>query len=87
MGATPGRLLVQVMRQAGSIVVLAIPLGWLAAYAARQSIQKLLFGVSADDPWTYAAASLIVALVGCLAAIGPALRAARIDPLAALRHD
>ena len=87
MGATPSRVAVQVLRQAALRIAIAIPLGWLAAYAGRQSLQKLLFGVAADDPWTFAAASAVVAAVGCAAALVPALRAARIDPLTALRHD
>lgn len=87
MGATPARVAAQVLRQAAVRIAIAIPLGWLVAYAGRQSIQKLLFGVAAADPWTFAAASIVVAAVACAAALGPALRAARIDPISALRHE
>jgi predicted permease len=87
MGATPSRLAAQVLRQAAVRVAVAVPLGWLAAWAGRQSIQKLLFGVGAGDPATFAAASAVVALVACAATLGPALRAARIDPVSALRHE
>jgi len=57
------------------------------SYAGRNAIQKLLYGVAADDPWIFAGASVVVAIVGCAAAMHPALRAARIDPIAALRHE
>jgi ABC-type antimicrobial peptide transport system permease subunit len=53
----------------------------------RQSIQKMLCGVTADDPATFVAASAVVALVACAAALRPALRAARVDPMTALRHE
>jgi hypothetical protein len=87
MGATPGVLARQVLREAGMRVAIAIPLGWALAYAGRSAIQKLLYGVAADDPWTFAGASVVVALVACAAAMHPALRAARVDPITALRHE
>lgn len=87
MGATPARLAAQVLRQAALRVGVAVPLGWLAAWTGRQSIQKLLFGVGAEDPATFLAASAVVTLVACAAALAPALRAARTDPVAALRHE
>ena len=87
MGATPGRVAVQVLRQAVVRVAIALPLGWLLAWAGRQAIQKMLFGVAPDDPATFLGASLVVALVACAAALHPALRAARVDPMAALRHE
>jgi ABC-type antimicrobial peptide transport system permease subunit len=87
MGATPANVAGQVLRQALIRTAVAIPLGWLIAYAGRRSIQKLLFGVAPDDPAVLIAASVVVALVACAAALGPALRASRIDPIVALRHD
>ncbi len=87
MGATPLRLARIVLRQALLCVAVAIPLGWALAYAGRHAISKVLYGVAADDPWTFAATSILVALVACAAALHPALRAARIDPMTALRHE
>jgi putative ABC transport system permease protein len=87
MGASPWRLARQVLREAGLRVAIALPLGWLLAYAGKRAIGKLLFGVAPDDPWTFAAASALVALVACAAALDPALRAARVDPMTALRHE
>ena len=87
MGATPLRLAGMVLRDAALRVAIAIPLGWALAYAGRRAIGKLLFGVAADDPWTFVLTSLVVALVACAAALHPAARAARIDPMTALRHE
>ncbi|HEY2014787.1 MAG TPA: ABC transporter permease [Bryobacteraceae bacterium] len=87
MGATPGRLMRQVLNEAGVRVALAVPLGWLLAYASRHAMQKMLYGIAADDPWTFAGASAVVALVACAAALRPAMRAARTDPMTALRHE
>ena len=87
MGASPGRLIRQVLREAGLRVAVAVPLGWLMAYAGRRAIEKQLYGVAPDDPATFAIASTIVAGVAFFAALQPALRAARIDPMTALRHE
>jgi predicted permease len=87
MGASPSRLIGQVLREAGLRVAAAIPLGWLIAYAGRRALEKKLYGVAADDPATFAIATAVVALVGVVAALQPAIRAARIDPMTALRHE
>jgi ABC-type antimicrobial peptide transport system permease subunit len=87
LGASPGRVAEQVVRQAAVRVAVAVPLGWGVAWVGRQSIQKMLYGVTADDPATFAAASALVALVAFAAALRPAVRAARVDPMTALRHE
>jgi predicted permease len=87
IGATPSRLLAQVLAESGRQVAVAIALGWLLGYAFRHALESLLYGVAADDPWTYLAASALVAAIACCAALEPAIRAARIDPMAALRHE
>jgi predicted permease len=87
MGASPLDLARQVLREASTRVVFALPLGWALAYAGRNAIQRLLFGIGPDDPWTFAIASGVVALVAFTAALYPAVRAAHIDPMTALRHE
>jgi ABC-type lipoprotein release transport system permease subunit len=66
---------------------IALPLGWTLSWLSRHAIEKLLNEVAADDPWTFAVASLAVAAVGSFAALHPALRASRIDPITDLRHE
>jgi predicted permease len=87
MGATPGRVAAQVLRQAAMRVAIALPLGWMVAWTGRQAIQKMLYGVASDDATVFIEASLVVAFVACAAALRPALRAARVDPMTALRHE
>ena len=87
VGASPARLARHVLREAGTRVAVALPLGWAMAYAARTALQKLLYGVAPDDPATLLVAGTTVALVAVLAALEPAMRAARTDPMTALRTE
>jgi ABC-type antimicrobial peptide transport system permease subunit len=68
-------------------IAIAIPLGWALAWTARHAIGRLLYGIAPDDPWTFALAAAAVVAVGCVAVLPPAIRAARIDPMTALRHE
>jgi len=87
VGASPARLARQVLSEAVLRVAVALPLGWVLAFAARGALEKLLYGVAPDDPGTLLLASAAVALMGTLAALHPALRAAGTDPMAALRAE
>jgi len=66
---------------------IGIPLGWAMAFAGRQELQSVLYGVKAGNPWVLAGTSGIVALVALIAALRPALVAARVDPMVALRYE
>jgi ABC-type antimicrobial peptide transport system permease subunit len=87
LGASPWRLLRQVLQEAAVRIAIAIPLGWMLAWTARHAMRRLLYGIAPDDPWTFALAAVAVVFVACAAVLPPAVRAARIDPLAALRHE
>jgi ABC-type antimicrobial peptide transport system permease subunit len=87
LGATPGRLLRHVLKEAAVRIAIAIPLGWALAWAARHAMEQMLYGIAPDDPWTFALAAAVVVAVGVVAVLPPAIRAARIDPMAALRHE
>ena len=87
LGATPRKVAELVLREAALRIAVALPLGWGLAYASRSAMEKMLYGVAPDDPRIFFTASLVVAAVGCAAALHPALRAARVDPMAALRHE
>jgi predicted permease len=70
-------------RMLGSGVAVAIPIAWVGS----RFISAMLFGVSPADLSTVVAAAAILALVCTLAAVVPARRASRLDPMVALRHD
>ena len=87
LGANQFTLLAHVLRAAGKQVAISIPIGWLLAFTARHALEHLLYGVAASDTRTFLFAGAAVAVIGVTAAVYPALRAARIDPMAALRHE
>ena len=87
LGARGADLRRQVLKQAALQAAAGIPLGWAMAFAGRQVLQSVLYGVKPGDPWVLAAASGLVALVALLAALRPAFVAAHVDPMVALRCE
>jgi putative ABC transport system permease protein len=70
-----------------SLAGIGIVLGIAASLALSSLLQSLLFDVKPTDPLTYLSASAIFALVALLACYIPARRAAKVDPLVALRYE
>jgi putative ABC transport system permease protein len=87
LGADPDRTFRSVVAGAVRVVLIGVGVGLAGAAAASQWLQSLVYGVPVLDPTTYAAAGLVLVLVGAGAASVPALRAARIDPVTALRQE
>ena len=87
LGATPMAILTLVMRQGAAITVAGLAVGLTGAYALTRVLESLLYGVSARDPITFAIAASALACVALVAVTIPATRAARVDPIAALRED
>ncbi len=87
LGAGQASIFRLVVGQAMALVALSIALGLVGAFAATRIMNSMLFGVSAWDPVTFAVLAGIIALVAFLAAWLPARRAARVDPVIALRAE
>ncbi|MEJ7811393.1 MAG: ABC transporter permease [Gemmatimonadaceae bacterium] len=87
LGARPERVLALVVRQGMTPALAGIAVGLLGAWAASRVIATLLYGVSATDPATYGGVALFLALVALVATYVPARRAARVDPLVAMRSE
>ena len=68
-------------------MALGVALGIPAALAASRLLKEFLYGVPASDPVTYVAIAGLMIGVGLLAGWLPARRAARVDPMVALRQD
>jgi putative ABC transport system permease protein len=87
LGAKPGDVLRMVVGEGMRMVGLGIGIGLAAALALARLISGLLFGVSAYDPLTYLAISLLLAAVAFVSCYAPARRATRVAPVIALREE
>jgi predicted permease len=87
IGAQRKRVLIMVLRGAMGLVLAGIALGLPSAWAATRWIETMLFQMDPTDAATITGAVLLLITVSLLAASLPARRAARVEPMAALRHD
>ncbi|HZU22865.1 MAG TPA: FtsX-like permease family protein, partial [Terriglobales bacterium] len=87
LGAGRRDLLRIVLNSGLKLVLIGMAVGLLAAAALARVTSSMLFGVRSTDPLTYSAAAALVALIATAAMLAPALRAARLDPLDALRSQ
>lgn len=87
LGARRGRILRMILSEALGLLGAGLLLGGVALVVAVRFIQNMLFGVSAFDPITLAGTLALLILVTFVAAALPALRAASVDPIEALRAE
>jgi len=87
LGAPPAAVLGMVIRQASTLLLIGTATGAVAAFWTTRALSSLLYGVTPTDPATFVSVAITLAVVALLASLVPAWRAARIDPLVALRHE
>lgn len=85
LGAMPGGILRMVLARAALLLGIGLVGGLAAAFAVSRWIQQFLFEVKPHDPVVYISVGTLLVAIGLLAALVPARRASRVDPLAALR--
>jgi putative ABC transport system permease protein len=87
LGATRGSIQTMILRQGAVLIAGGLAAGLLGSLLSARLIGGFLFGVGPTDFWTYLAVAVVLAAVGLGAALLPARRAARVDPMVALRHE
>jgi predicted permease len=87
LGAQRRDILSLVIRKAVSLGLIGTAIGLVGCLVVTRLVASLLYGISPGDPWTLASASLLLVIVAILASWLPAHRAAKIDPMEALRHE
>jgi putative ABC transport system permease protein len=87
LGATPWNVLSQVLRQGLRLSFLGVLTGIMGGLLLARLMSSLLFGVRSSDPLTFAGVAAVLGLVALVASYIPARRAARVDPMVALRYE
>jgi predicted permease len=87
LGASPGDVLWLVLRKAVLLVAIGVAIGIPLSTAATTGLRGMIFGVRPVDPLSIGVATLLLAMVGPLAAFLPARRATKVDPVDALRNE
>jgi len=87
LGATPGAVTALLLRRGLTLALAGAVIGLVGAWSVSRLLAKLLYEVAPTDPATFGISLLLLMLVAGLASWIPSRRAARIDPVLALRLD
>jgi ABC-type antimicrobial peptide transport system permease subunit len=87
LGATRGRVVRMILREVAVLSAFGLLAGLVAAYQTTVFLKSFLFGVKPNDPFAIGGSVAILIACALLAGYLPALRASRIDPMAALRNE
>jgi predicted permease len=87
VGATRRQILTLILRNGLRSAIIGVIIGLCGAFLVNRLIAALLYDVRPDDPWTFGSVAILLGLVVLVACYVPARRAARMDPLVALRYE
>ncbi len=87
LGATPRSVLQLIVGQGMKVVLIGVGIGLLGGLALGRAVSSLVFGVPVRDPATFSLVAVVLTAVALAACIIPARRAARVDPMVALREE
>jgi ABC-type antimicrobial peptide transport system permease subunit len=87
LGAQKRDVVSMILRQGLRLLLVGLAIGITGALALTRFLSSLLYGVAPTDPVTFTAVSLILIVVALLACYIPARRAAKVDPMIALRYE
>lgn len=87
LGAQPAAVLRLVIGEGMKVGLIGIAIGLLGALATGRALASIVYGVQVSDPVTFAFVAIALTLVALAACIVPALRAAKVDPMVALRYE
>lgn len=87
LGARPGKVLNMILGNGLRLIFIGIVLGGIGSFLLTRLVANQFWGVSITDPFTYGAVVTLLVAIGLLACMVPARRAARVDPLVALRYE
>ena len=87
LGAQKRHIVALVLGHGLKLAVAGIAIGMIGAFAITRLMSSLLYGVKHNDPVTFAATACAVIAIALLASYVPAARAARVEPVVALRYE
>jgi ABC-type antimicrobial peptide transport system permease subunit len=87
LGARRVQVIVLVLRQNAAVAMAGTIAGVLGALLATRALASFLYGITVRDPWVFAGSIVALALIASVASLMPALRAARVEPMAAIRCE
>jgi ABC-type antimicrobial peptide transport system permease subunit len=87
LGAEQSRVLRMVLGEVAVLIGAGLAVGFGAALGATHLVATFLYGLQPNDPWTLAAAGIVLTAVALLAGYLPARRASKVDPMTALRDE
>ena len=87
LGAAHREILWLVLKQGMMLALTGLVVGIIATFGITRFLSSMLFGITPNDPATFLMVSVLLTLVATLACIIPAQRAAKVDPMEALRYE